>query len=240
MTALRAFLAALAAMLATFTIPAAGLAQEHLEPIAEPDKGLGGYSALLRTAFDDAYADSAILNGTIIPSFTVEKSVALHERRGRYRIEVLAPQEHLWRYILAGMYGNGSVRRVDIPPDEAEKARQQEIREIMRGLPRDPRDVPLRRCSRRISGETAQLLMRAWQSGLVDIRPFEKGEITAIIMDGTSYEFWAADAEGSKRGSIYAPTYGKSDRLAKLLRSMAEFCERRGKESTVAQLASAV
>ena len=233
-------MAALAAMLAAVTMPTASLAQEHLEPIADPNKGLGGYSALLRAAFDDAYADSAILNGTIIPSFTVEKSVALHEKRGRYRIEVLTPQEHLWRYILAGMYGNGSIRRVDVEPDEQEKARRKEIREIMRGLPRDPRDVPLRRCSRRISGETAQLLIQAWQSGLADIRPFEKGEISAIIMDGTSYEFWAASADGGKRGSVYAPTYGKSERLATLLRGMAEFCEGRTKEAKVAQLAGAL
>lgn len=198
-----------------------------------PDEG-DAYRDLLKSVFTEAHSDDAVLSATIMPNSTPEKAVVLiRRRRGAASILVLEPRVHLWRYQLIAMMETGEVRRIDAPSDTQT---QKELRELRRGLPRDPMDVRLERCERRLPLPIASQIEEAWRV-MLEETGVEQNPDARIYFHATTYAFAQRNFEGEKRGWIYGGHNGRVRRLIDLAHAMDEFCNSKKSSDGLRELA---
>jgi hypothetical protein len=160
--------------------------------------------------------------------------VMIRGRRGAASIIVLEPKVHLWRYQLIAMMETGEVRRIDSPSD---KQTQKEIRELRRGLPKDPMDVRLERCERRLPLPIASKIEEAWRV-MLEETGIEQDPDRRIYFHATTYSFAQRNFEGEKRGWIYGGHTGRVRRLIDLAHGMDEYCKGRKSSGGLRELAA--
>lgn len=198
-----------------------------------PDVG-DPYFDLLRYAFAEANSGDAVLSATIMPNSGKEKAVALirHRREGA-SILVLEPRVHLWRYQLVAMMENGEIRNLSEPSAEATR---REIRELKKGLPKDPRDVRFNRCERRLPAQIATQIEGAWRV-MLEQTGVDRDPDAPIYFHATTYAFAQRTPDGERRGWIYGGHNGRVRQLINLAHGMADFCERKASSDAVRDLA---
>jgi hypothetical protein len=201
-----------------------------------PDEG-DAYRDLLRGVFTEAHGGDAVLSATIMPNSAPEKAVMLiRPRRGGASILVLEPRVHLWRYQLIAMMETGEVRRIDDPSD---KQTQKELRELRRGLPKDPTDVRLERCERRLPSRIAPQIEEAWRV-MLEETGIEQDPDARIYFHATTYAFAQRNVEGEKRGWIYGGHTGRVRRLIALAHGMDDYCQGKKSSDDLRELAARI
>lgn len=201
-----------------------------------PDEG-DAYRDLLESVFTQAHSDDAVLSATMMPNSAPEKAVVLIRRRhGGVAILVLEPRVHLWRYQLIAMMESGEVRRIDAPSD---KQTQKELRELRGGLPKDPMDVRLERCERRLPLPIASKIEEAWRV-MLEETGIEQDPDRRIYFHATTYSFAQRSDEGERRGWIYGGHTGRVRRLVDLAHAMNDYCNSKKSSDDLRELAERV
>lgn len=204
----------------------AGARAEGAHLIPADDALIGNYQAMLRHAFSEIYEPDIQASAIVMPNFRAEMAIAIRRRGSKYSVITLTPQIHLWRYQLIAMTEAGDYTALGT---EGERTRKKKLRELRRGIPKDPKDVRFDRCERRFSVAAAERVLGIWGIALAEIRPADEEDTDEIVLDGTSFEFWMPNAEGGRRGSTYAPQSGNAGSAASIAAELIDFC--RGKLS---------
>jgi hypothetical protein len=201
-------------------------AQDYLAPWQDDP-----YQLLLRNAFADVQGEDASLWVTVIPNSGRERAIALIRAGETWKVVTLEPRVHLWRYHLAAMIAAGEVGPDDVV---AVAARDKELRELRRGLPRRPEDVRLERCERKISPAIAAQLRDAWHE-MLRFTAIDKD--APIYFHATSYDFALSDQGAIRRGWIYGGNSGRARQLIDLAQGMSDYCARKVRAKSLADLA---
>lgn len=199
-------------------------AVSHLVPSGDPPDR---YHKLLFDYFARGRSSGALVQGIIVPSFTNERSVSIRRRAGGYELVVLEAKAHLWRYEMIAGLKEGGVSFVDPNPIDEEIETAHSIYELSDGLPEDPMLVPMHVCTAELDRRTATAAIEVWNLALEDARDStpEELENQDIVVDGTSFDFWAKAGGEELRGSSYSPMAGVAGELSGLAWRLAAYCE---------------
>ncbi|HYG29591.1 MAG TPA: hypothetical protein VD887_05180 [Allosphingosinicella sp.] len=209
---------ALIALALFAAVPAA--AQERLDP--EEEAGLlTDYEAHIRLVLADAFAPPVRLRAIVLHSFQTEYAVGLREGPGGYEIFSLRPARQIWTYTMIEMMRQGAVRASDL---QGRDITASEIERQAEGLPADPADLPLARCSVAVDDALAGALLAAWRVMLLEVRP-RRAPIDGL--DGVTYRFSTESDGRMLSGQTWSPRENtRPARLARIAEVMRSHCER--------------
>jgi hypothetical protein len=133
--------------------------------------------------------------------------------------------------------GGGSDDLLGDPKAKPRDDTPAEIARLEEGLPADPVDLPLERCSASVDDRLAESLTGAWRLMLEAVRP---DETLMPGLDGTTYIFSMESDGRALAGETWTPREGtRPARLARLAEAMREYCERpaTGRLTEISELA---
>lgn len=199
------------------------VAPQQLAPEEAGDRGpLSKYEATVRLVLKEAFRPEVTARAIVYPSFSVEYAVGLRRVAAGWEIFGLHPTSHsVWSYTVLELMRQGRMGSMTM---DGKDRTGEAMRDLQKGLPADPMDLPLSRCTLSVDGEVAAAVEAAWRTMLEDVRANPAAEAGA---DGTSYHFSMDSGARTLAGQIWSPQRGtRPAKLTGLAETMMEQCEK--------------
>ena len=207
------------------------------------DQDFVQYELLIRTMLAEAFADNVRTRMVALPALSTEWVVGLRVReQGEWEVFVLKPTISARSYGVREDARKELVQKRASPGASATETREIEaqLRDIERGLPQDPRSVPIERCVVPLSDAVAARVQASWIATLRgavkrDAPPFP---YVRVIGDGWSYHF-SQDGNPPLAAEVSNPeAEWPSGKLAALGTALRAYCQHPNR-STERQVLSA-
>lgn len=209
-------------LLVVLALPAA--AQDHLNPdtsvFTDPDSHL----LKCRHVFAAAFDPEVTVRMLVIPSFSKEYVVAIHEDGERAQAFVLEPSSSIWDTELLELYKKGEIGPSltsdgkEIPLDQ-----DQSYIALKKRAPEDYRAIKAVRRARPLPQAVADGIEKLWKVMLLDVRHSDKED----GLDGVTYHFsmWV-NRRGDLSGHAWEPKpESKTGQLARLAEALADYAK---------------
>ena len=218
-------------------------AQKRLALEQEQEGPLAVYRKDVRALLKDLYEPDIRLRAVVLPSFETEYAVGLRQLAGGWEIVTLRLSRTPWAYQIIdlmkrGKAGSFRMTGADGLSGEMVDTTAEEIERLQKGLPANPAEIPVTRCSAPIGDEVADALVMSWSRMLSEARP-EKDWMGGL--DGTTYLFSMEQAGRSMAAETWSPKRGtRPAKMATIAESLFAFCESRDESrlQSVAMLAN--
>lgn len=206
--------------------PAAPPALQHLVPEeaagASRTDPLTKYRTTVHSVLKEAFAPEVAARAIVYPSFSVEYAVGLRRGTGGWEIFGVHPTSHsVWTYTAIELMRQGHMGAMTM---DGRDRTGEEMAELRKGLPADPADLPLSRCSVPLGVDAADAVAAAWRTMLEAVKPDPAGLPGA---DGTDFHFSMESGGRTLAGQTWSPREGsRPAKLAALAAAMQELCEK--------------
>ena len=201
-------------------------AEDHLEPDGSI---LGGtsfmvdYDLQVRDILKEALNPKVRVHMVALPSFSPEFAVGLMTMaqegvRPPYHILALTPVAQIWTYNSVDMLKSGRIQVV-------RGNKNKEIARLESSVPKNPKDLKIKRCEIGIGDTLATRIMEVWRKMLLKTRCSARPWGGA---DGERYYFGMWSWEGPLAGTVWSPEQNSSTgNLVELAYTMRAVCEKK-------------
>jgi hypothetical protein len=199
---------------------------QHLVPEEAADSPrtdpLAKYRATVHSVLKEAFAPEVAARAIVYPSFSVEYAVGLRRGPGGWEIFALHPTTHsVWTYTALELMRQGRMGSMTM---DGRDRTGEEMAELRKGLPANPADLPLSRCSVPLGADAADAVAAAWRTMLEEVKADPAGEPG---LDGTDFHFSMESGGRTLAGRTWSPrSRSRPAKLTALAAAMQEICER--------------